>query len=218
MGGKHEQYIPHPVEPTASGILGHWIPLVIPPRSHGRCWCIASTPENAARRTCVEQNRIGARGRREEKEVGKREIPLAEGTWKYFSECRKPKHEPAKALFLLLVLKKGRRRPSVWHWRSPSFRSDRLSFCSSPPPTSSNISPLFYCRLLVLARGYLYTYPRARTCELLCFTCVYCITRDMWCSTILFQALRFVCFVCLSIRSKKGILQFRYYHSIAWLC
>lgn len=87
MVGKHEQYISHPVEPTASEILGYWI-LVIPSGSHGG-WCIASTPENAARRTCVEQSGMGAeRGPREregendtEKEVEKRgdgrEIPLA---------------------------------------------------------------------------------------------------------------------------------------------
>lgn len=77
MVGKHEQYISHPVEPTASGILGYWI-LVIPSGSHGG-WCIASTPENAARRTCVGQSGMGAERRKREgendtaKEVEKRD-------------------------------------------------------------------------------------------------------------------------------------------------
>lgn len=70
MVGKHEQYIPHPVEPTASGILSHWIPLVIPSGSHGR-WRIAFTPE---RTQPVEPTsnrtgwaREGTRGRRGER-------------------------------------------------------------------------------------------------------------------------------------------------------
>lgn len=79
MAGKHEQYIPHPVEPTASGILGYWIPLVIPSGSHGR-WCIASTPENVespSNRTgrAREETKRRKRGRENdaEQEVGQRE-------------------------------------------------------------------------------------------------------------------------------------------------
>lgn len=51
--------------------------------SHGR-WCIASTPENTARRICVEQNRMtvqrGTRGKERKREERRREGSRKERT------------------------------------------------------------------------------------------------------------------------------------------